>query len=112
MSPAITYARLRSPIVSGWRRAIGREALGFWMAPILLQEQEFERLGSTRTQQLDVRVVAATRRDLKRMVDDGSSEATCIIACTFSRCLFRPCESVAKTFLFWCTILWMNMLDA
>jgi formate hydrogenlyase transcriptional activator len=37
----------------------------------VLQEQEFERLGSTRTQQVDVRVIAATHRDLKRMVEDG-----------------------------------------
>jgi len=37
----------------------------------VLQESEFERLGSTRTQQVDVRVVAATHRDLKQMVDDG-----------------------------------------
>jgi formate hydrogenlyase transcriptional activator len=37
----------------------------------VLQEHEFERLGSTRTQQADVRVVAATHRDLKQMVEDG-----------------------------------------
>jgi formate hydrogenlyase transcriptional activator len=37
----------------------------------VLQEREFERLGSTRTQQVDVRVVAATHRDLKQMVQDG-----------------------------------------
>jgi formate hydrogenlyase transcriptional activator len=37
----------------------------------VLQEQEFERLGSTRTQQVDVRVVAATHRDLKQMVHSG-----------------------------------------
>jgi formate hydrogenlyase transcriptional activator len=37
----------------------------------VLQEHEFERLGSTRTQQVDVRVVAATHRDLKQMVRDG-----------------------------------------
>ena len=37
----------------------------------VLQEHEFERLGSTRTQQVDVRVVAATHRDLKEMVEYG-----------------------------------------
>jgi formate hydrogenlyase transcriptional activator len=36
----------------------------------VLQEKEFERLGSTRTLQVDVRVVAATNRDLTQMVED------------------------------------------
>jgi formate hydrogenlyase transcriptional activator len=37
----------------------------------VLQEQEFERLGGTRTIKVDVRLVAATHRDLARMVADG-----------------------------------------
>ncbi len=37
----------------------------------VLQEHEFERLGSTRTQQVDVRVIAATHRDLRQMVEEG-----------------------------------------
>ena len=37
----------------------------------VLQEREFERLGSTRTQKIDVRVIAATHRDLKQMVAEG-----------------------------------------
>ena len=37
----------------------------------VLQEQEFERLGSTRTHQVDVRLVAATNRNLADMVKHG-----------------------------------------
>jgi formate hydrogenlyase transcriptional activator len=37
----------------------------------ILQEQEFERLGSNRTHRVDVRVVAATNRDLTKMVKRG-----------------------------------------
>jgi formate hydrogenlyase transcriptional activator len=38
----------------------------------VLQEREFERLGSTRSQRVDVRIVAATNRDLELMVEQGS----------------------------------------
>ena len=37
----------------------------------ILQEQEFERLGSSRTHHVDVRLVAATHRNLAEMVRNG-----------------------------------------
>ncbi len=37
----------------------------------VLQEQEFERLGSNRTHKVDVRLIAATHRDLPAMVKQG-----------------------------------------
>jgi formate hydrogenlyase transcriptional activator len=38
----------------------------------VLQEQEFERLGSNRTHKVDVRLIAATHRDLACMVKQGA----------------------------------------
>jgi DNA-binding NtrC family response regulator len=36
-----------------------------------LQEQDFERLGANRTTHVDVRIIAATNRNLLQMVDEG-----------------------------------------
>jgi two-component system response regulator HydG len=38
----------------------------------VLQEQQFERVGGEETVQVDVRVVSATHRDLRKAVEDGS----------------------------------------
>lgn len=38
----------------------------------VLQEKSFERIGDVKTQQVDVRIVAATHRNLKQMVLDGT----------------------------------------
>jgi formate hydrogenlyase transcriptional activator len=41
----------------------------------VLQEQEFERIGSGKTIQVDVRLIAATHRDLAKMVAEGKFRA-------------------------------------
>jgi formate hydrogenlyase transcriptional activator len=41
----------------------------------VLQEQQFERLGNGRTTQVDVRVIAATNQDLRRMVREKKFRA-------------------------------------
>jgi formate hydrogenlyase transcriptional activator len=41
----------------------------------VLQEKEFERLGSGRPVQADVRIIAATNRDLRRMVEEHKFRA-------------------------------------
>jgi formate hydrogenlyase transcriptional activator len=41
----------------------------------VLQEQEFDRLGSTRIRRVDVRLVAATHRELAQMLDAGHFRA-------------------------------------
>jgi transcriptional regulator with GAF, ATPase, and Fis domain len=41
----------------------------------VLQEQELERIGDTRTRKVNVRVIAATNRDLTKEVDEGRFRA-------------------------------------
>jgi Nif-specific regulatory protein len=38
----------------------------------ILQEREFERIGGTRTLRVDVRIVAATSKDLERSIEEGT----------------------------------------
>jgi transcriptional regulator with PAS, ATPase and Fis domain len=37
----------------------------------VLQEKEVERLGSTKTTRVDIRIIAATNRNLRKLVDEG-----------------------------------------
>ncbi len=38
----------------------------------VLQEQEFERVGGNKTIEVDIRIIAATNRDLSKMVEEGT----------------------------------------
>jgi two-component system nitrogen regulation response regulator NtrX len=46
----------------------------------VLQEQTFERVGGKTKVDVDVRVIAATSRDLQAEMSNGSSGRTCFIA--------------------------------
>ncbi len=41
----------------------------------MLQEKEFERVGGTETHRVDVRVIAATNRNLEQLVKEGKFRA-------------------------------------
>lgn len=38
----------------------------------VLQEKEFERVGGTKTLKMDLRIIAATNRDLEKMIEEGN----------------------------------------
>ena len=68
----------------------------------VIQEQEFERLGSTRSIRVNVRVVAATNRDLVQMVEDKEFRADLYLpARRVSRILCLRCATAARTFPRW-----------
>ena len=63
----------------------------------LIQEQRFERLGGNETIQTDVRLIAATNKDLDAEVAAGRFRRTCCIGSTFSPSACRRCANGAKT---------------
>jgi formate hydrogenlyase transcriptional activator len=64
----------------------------------VLQEQEFERLGGTKTIRVDIRLVAATNRALDTMMTDKQFRATCYRLNVFPYTT-RRCEIATRTFL-------------
>jgi len=67
----------------------------------VLQEQEFERLGGTRTHQVDVRLVAATHRNLVEMVKRNEFRSDLYYRLNVFPIPLHRCESAAKTFRRW-----------
>lgn len=48
----------------------------------ILQEREFERIGGNQTIKVDIRIIAATNRDLQAMVKEGTFREDLFIALT------------------------------
>lgn len=63
----------------------------------VLQERTFERVGSNKTQSVDVRIIAATHKNLESMIEVGSFREDLSTASTFSRSRWRHCVSASKT---------------
>ncbi len=68
----------------------------------VLQEQEFERLGSNRTHKVDVRLIAATHRDLAGMVKQTTFREDLYYRLkVFPASMSRPCGNVPRTSQNW-----------
>jgi transcriptional regulator with PAS, ATPase and Fis domain len=74
-SSAVTQKKGRLEVAEGgvvFLDEIGELAPGLQVKLLrVLQEREFERLGSTRSIKLDIRLIAATNRDLRKAVEAG-----------------------------------------
>jgi transcriptional regulator with GAF, ATPase, and Fis domain len=67
----------------------------------VLQEREFERVGGSDAISLNVRIIAATNRDLSAAVSAGMFPLICTIGSTCFRSPYHRCASVGKTFRCW-----------
>ena len=63
----------------------------------VLQERSFERVGSNRTIRCDVRIIAATHRDLEAAIGAGALPRGPVLpAERISRCRCRRCASGSR----------------
>ena len=65
----------------------------------VLQEREFERVGGVGPIRVNVRVIAATNRDLLAAIAGAPSARTCFIGSTSSHWTCRPCANAGPIFL-------------
>jgi hypothetical protein len=66
----------------------------------VLQDRSFEPVGGTQSLTADVRIIAATNRDLEKMVAEGQFRGDLYYALLSFPSPCRLCASAAKTFLF------------
>ena len=70
----------------------------------VLQEKQFQRVGGSRTLQVDVRVIAASNKDLEAEIANGTFGKIFTTGSTWFPSRFHPCVTALKTFLF----CWMS----
>jgi len=68
----------------------------------VLQEREFERLGSSRTLRTDARLIAATNRDLEAMVAGQKFRSDLFFRLNVFPVHVPPLRNARETFLSWC----------
>jgi formate hydrogenlyase transcriptional activator len=68
----------------------------------VLQEREFERLGSNRTLHTDARLIAATNRDLAAMLEQRKFRSDLFYRLNVFPAAFRPCAIDPRIFCCWC----------
>lgn len=69
----------------------------------VIQEREIIRLGNDTVIPIDVRVICATNRDLKKEVSRGISGRICCIVWMCLNSIFRPSENGSRTSFIWRT---------
>ena len=72
----------------------------------VLQERQFERVGSNRTLKTNARIITATNRDLEKAVEQNLFRQDLYYRINVFPIFLPPLRERKGTYCFWRTILW------